>query len=88
MVLVRKVGIQGMHKLADLWEAEPYIIRSMFFISMSLMYIFCVYSFVMRGVVSFQVWHSAEEKESLLLSRLLDSYLLLHVNTCLSLYSG
>ena len=27
-VLVRKVGIQGKHKLADLWEAEPYIIRS------------------------------------------------------------
>ena len=27
-VLVRKVGIQGKHKLADLWEADPYIIRS------------------------------------------------------------
>ena len=27
-VLVRKVGIQGKHKLADLWEAEPCIIRS------------------------------------------------------------
>ena len=26
-VLVRKVGIQGKHTLADLWEAEPYIIR-------------------------------------------------------------
>ena len=26
-VLVRKVGIQGKYKLADLWEAEPYIIR-------------------------------------------------------------
>ena len=26
--LVRKVGIQGKLKLADLWEAEPYIIRS------------------------------------------------------------
>ena len=23
-----KVGIQGKHKLADLWEADPYIIRS------------------------------------------------------------
>ena len=23
-----KVGIQGKHKLADLWEAEPYINRS------------------------------------------------------------
>ena len=27
-VLVRKVDIQGKHKLADLWEADPYIIRS------------------------------------------------------------
>ena len=27
-VLVRKVGIQGKYKLADLWEADPYIIRS------------------------------------------------------------
>ena len=27
-VLVRKVDIQGQHKLADLWEAEPYLIRS------------------------------------------------------------
>ena len=25
---MRKVGIQGKHKLADLWEADPYIIRS------------------------------------------------------------
>ena len=28
LFLVRKVGIQGKHKFADLWEAEPYIIRS------------------------------------------------------------
>lgn len=27
-VLVRKVGIQGKHKLADKWESEVYIIRS------------------------------------------------------------
>ena len=25
---MRKVGIQGEHKLADLWKADTYIIRS------------------------------------------------------------
>ena len=26
--MVRKVGIQGKHKFADLWDEEPYIIGS------------------------------------------------------------
>ena len=27
-VLVKKVGIKGKHKLADIWEASPYLVKS------------------------------------------------------------